>query len=311
MNIASLKPFGLNNQFIERYALKNYYLAKLYYTLLILFTDLRDKDPIIVFQMGKVGSTSIVTSLQSLDLGRPIFHVHALVEAHRKHSEVRINLSPRQYFKRSKNALISQYLEKEIHRSRKRRASPFKKKWKVITLIRDPVAQNISSFFQIVDLYVKDVFERYHNKQLEIKDLTSLFLEQYSPDCVFNNWFDLELKPVFDIDVYANTFPKANGYEIYRGEVADVLLIKLENLNQCVSEAFYHFLGLENFTLINKNIAQDKKYSSAYKEFKNTVNLPDSYINAIYALKQVQHFYTQEEIEGFKTKLKVHMNGIK
>lgn len=310
MNIATFKPFGINNQFVERYVLRNYYLAKLYYTLLILFTDLRERDPIIVFQMGKVGSTSIVTSLESLNLGRPIFHVHALVEAHRKHSEVRINLSPRQYFKRSKNALISQYLEKEIHRSRKRKASQLKKKWKVITLVRDPVAQNISSFFQIVDLYVENVYERYHNKQLEIKELTSLFLEQYSPDCIFNNWFDLELRPVFGIDVYASTFPKTKGYEIYHGEIADVLLLKLENLNQCVSEAFYHFLGLEKFTLINKNIAQNKKYSSAYKEFKNTVSLPNSYIDAIYALKQVQHFYTQEEIEGFRTKLKIQTSRI-
>ncbi len=304
MSFANLNLPTLSSRFIKKTVHRNYYLAKLYYAYLLQFTNLRDKDPLIIYQMGKVGSSSVVASLQTLGVATHIFHVHSLVEAHRKHTESRINLSPRQYFKRSKNALISQYLEKEINRSKRQKIGSFNKKWKIITLVRDPIAQNMSSFFQIIDLYITDFFKRYENKTLEVKELTELFLELYSPECVFNNWFDVEMKPVFGIDVYANEFPKSRGYEIYRGKWADLLLLRLENLNQCAGEAINEYLGIENFRLINKNIAHDKKYYSAYKEFKNTVELPESHIDSIYKLKQVQHFYTSEEIQGFRARLK-------
>ena len=304
MSFANLRLSTVNSRFLERIAHRNYYLAKLYYAYLFQFENLLDKDPLIIYQMGKVGSSSVVASLQTLGVKTPTFHVHTLVEAHRRQAETRLNLSPRLYFKRSKNALISRYLEKEINRSKGQEIGSFNKKWKVITLVRDPMAQNISSFFQVIDLYITDFFKRYESKTLQVKDLTELFLEQYSPDCIFNNWFDLEMKSVFGIDVYANKFPKSKGYEIYRGKWADLLLLRLENLSQCASEAFNEYLGIENFRLINKNIAHDKKYNLAYKEFKNTVELPDAHIDSIYKLKQVQHFYTDEEIQGFKARLK-------
>ena len=123
---------------------KNYYLAKAQYKLHFLFTDLASKEPIIIYQMGKVGSSTILRSLRALDIDTPIFHTHTLTVEGRAHGEAIFGHKPQSYFPRSKHLLESEYLCKEIERSLKRKIG----KWKVVTLVRDPIARNISSFWR-------------------------------------------------------------------------------------------------------------------------------------------------------------------
>ena len=112
-------------------------------------------------------------------------------------------------------------------------------------------------------------------------------------------WFDRKFAAVTGIDVYANQFHKERGYMRYRSKGFDVLLLKLENLRQCSREAFSEFLEIPDFRLLEANLSSQKRYYPAYKDFIQSVNIPESYLSKVYNSKYVQHFYTAEEIESF------------
>ena len=134
-----------------------------------------------------------------------------------------------------------------------------------------------------------------------MRKLSDLFFERLNHDTPLV-FFDRELKSVFGVDVFASEFPKSEGFKIYKSEKADALVIRLENLNHCFKEAFKKFLNINNFTLENTNIGKAKVYASIYKKFKETIHLPDNYLDKFYNSKYMRHFYTEMEIEGFREK---------
>lgn len=107
---------------------------------------------------------------------------------------------------------------------------------------------------------------------------------------------------MLDIDVFSSEFPKSKGYEIYETKHADLLLLKLENLNNCASDAFKTFLDIDGFTLAKSNIGDNKAYRNIYRRFLESIVLPDSYIDKMYTSKYVRHFYSEKEIEAFKAR---------
>lgn len=280
---------------------KNYLLTKLYYGRLFKKASFQGKDPLVVYQMGKVGSSSIVESLRLLNLNKCVYHVHSLdLETLSKLRKIYYGDDPYYWFKkylpRSYHLFQSEYL---YHQLKKRQEQ---KQWQIVTLVRDPVARNVSSFFQTLDLRISDFIEKYQAGMLTIAQLQQIFLEEFEEHEIPLIWLDKELKGVLGIDVYATPFPKAKGYQICRGESVEVLLIKLEMLNQCTQEAFKEFLGIENFILSQSNVADDKKYDKIYREFMQSLWLPDSYLDTMYNSKYIRHFYSNEEISRFRTK---------
>jgi hypothetical protein len=290
-------------------AQRNYKFAKRYY----IFKCHKDikrcrKPPVIVYQMGKVGSSTIQRSLKALNLDVPIFHVHYLSKSRVEELEK----ERQKYFRTEKFGLLKrpwmyQFLREELI---KRFDG---KKWKILSLTRDPVARNISAFFE--NLEFKQISEQtefevksdYYNidpiiiKSDDLEKLAILFFDRFKHDSPLD-FFDRELKSVFGIDVYSSDFPKTKGYKIYSGEKADAVIIKLEYLNQCVQLAFKEFLNLENFTLINTNIGNQKDYAAFYSQFKDFIIFPNHYLNKMYQSKYMQHFYSDEEIKQFRYK---------
>ena len=114
------------------------------------------------------------------------------------------------------------------------------------------------------------------------------------------DWFDLELKHVFGVDVFSEKFPKGKGYKIYEHELADVLLLKLEKIRECSAKAIHEFLNHKGFKLVHANRARDKKYYPIYRKFVNSIVLPEEYNELQYASSHVRHFYSEDEINAFK-----------
>jgi len=298
-----MKNNGLNSPikrllYANYHALKAYRMAKLYYANFLQYLNSRNRETVIVYQMGKVGSTTIYDSLQPLK-NLDVYHIHSLTKERIEVVEKNYKSSFRYKHSIPAHILESQYLRKKLEKGLKG-----KKKWKVVTRVRDPIARNISSFFQILEEYVGHNYQaKIESMKVEdiIEELMELFLYKYKGEKPLN-WFDIELKAVFDIDIYSREFSKSKGYEIYEAEFADALLIKLENLNECAGDAFKNFLGVSNFALINSNISSSKSYSDIYRQFLNSILLPESYINKMYTSKYMRHFYSQEEIEALKAK---------
>ena len=173
--------------------------------------------------------------------------------------------------------------------------------WNIISLVRDPIARNIATLFQVLSGFVPDWRERYANGKLDVRELQEWLINTSIINDSPNQWFDMQIKqiPAFGIDVYAEPFPKELGYKIYPGtSCARLLLIRMENLNECAERAMYEFLGLKNFTIHNTNIGEDKDYAALYRAFKQTP-LPLEYVRKIYDTKFARHFYTELELEAF------------
>ncbi len=295
-------------KFIKPLVKKNIHLAKMHYFYR------RDQQvrrlegaPILLYQMGKVGSKTIQRSLEALDLDRPIYHVHFLTPDRVQRTEK----ERRRYFGTDKEGLLRhvwlyQYLLRQMARGLDG------KKWKIVTLTREPIGRNISTFFENLDVEPVDGGRRYRIQSdyygfeidLDIEhlgELIQLFLERLCHDrpLVF---FDEEIKGMFGIDLFAGEFPVSRGYKIFEAERADALLIRLENLNDCAAEAFKEFLGIEGFTLTQANVADEKVYAPIYKRFRNSIVLPESYIEKMYSSKYVRHFYSEEEIARFRAR---------
>lgn len=259
----------------------------------------RGKTPIVVYQMGKVGSSTVVASLEASTLRQPIYHIHSLTrEGIESRRQIYARIFDQQHdadTRRMHHLLIAEQLHKRIGDGG---SAP---KWKVITLVRDPVARNISDFFQVKDYWLSGFEGGLGSSQLIMDEIIKVFMEEYHHDEALN-WFDVELKQTLGIDVFAADFPKQLGYKIYRRGRMEVLVLKLEGLNQYAQKAFKEFLGIDDLQMIEANVSSQKDYHPAYKKFQEDIKLPGSYLDSMYESKYARHFYTEEEIRSFKTR---------
>jgi hypothetical protein len=262
-------------------------------------------DPLLVYQMGKVGSTSILAGLESRLPDTPVFHVHTLSSPQLRVIENIYRNSWRDPQKRPKNSnqplhlWHSQYLEKRLADDRGQR------RWRIITLVRDPVARAISEFFEVLHLqYDYDYQGLIRERSIEevVEGARRLFMESHGAqsEAFSMAWFDRELKSVFGVDVSASPFPRATGYAIYRDGRVDVLLLKLEKLNDCAKAAFGEFLGLDQFEIPRVNDSSRKAYREVYRSFIDHFRLPVPFLDEVYASSWVELFYDADEIAAFK-----------
>ena len=103
-------------------------------------------------------------------------------------------------------------------------------------------------------------------------------------------------------DVFAQPFPTSKGYHIYSGANADLLLLRLEDLDRCAGVAFKEFLNIDGFSIESANVSADKEYGSEYSEFTRKLTLPASYIDHMYQSRFMRHFYSADERERFRLK---------
>ncbi len=91
----------------------------------------------------------------------------------------------------------------------------------MITLIRDPIARNVSAFFQAFPVHYPEVMKRYSSGVVSLQDrveeMIRLFLDDFDKHDVPIEWFGRHMQPVFEIDVYGEKFDPERGYHIYDG----------------------------------------------------------------------------------------------
>ncbi len=281
---------------------KEYFFLKQY--IKFIYANWKNKEPLFVYQMGRVGSATIVKSLMKSGFGKRIYHTHFLTEEGLTFLQEMKNRAFGDWAnvpKRSRQYILQSYFLKQ----KIKKDFSQGKKYKFVTLVRDPIATNISGFLHSLDSWLFPVnLGSNYEKKTNIEDLKKLeecFFNKYPHDYPLN-WLGRELQNFLDIDIYSTNFPKSQGYKIYRGQLVELLLIKLESLNDCGGEAFKYFLNLENFNLVKANASSGKDYYRLYKDFLDYITLPDSYLERMYSSKYAQHFYEKKEIDHFKAK---------
>jgi hypothetical protein len=247
-------------------------------------------DPIIVFQMGKVGSRSIFISIRALRMWRPLYHSHLLNDLDELEA-------------RAMGTLPDPAMElNEIERGRRLRRKvdgSRRRTWNVISLVRDPVARNISSFFEYLTDIIPDAYERLDRGELTQSELVDAFFQHHLHDRPLV-WFQTQLEPVFGIDVFSTAFEKSRGYTIYEQPRVRLLVLRLEDLQAGAEPAMKEFLGIPRFELLTTNLASKHRYAESHRRFLRDVKMPDHYLSRMYDSEFSRHFYTERELAAFR-----------
>lgn len=235
---------------------------------LFLERNLRRATPVIVYQMGKVGSSSVYRSLRQQYAG-VVLHTHGFSPKNR---------DPR--VRRVYHWAIDEKL-----------------RLNVISLVREPIGRNVSAFFENFE---RDTGVAYAESRLTINDLTRLFLERYHHEIPLE-WFDQCVLAKFGIDVFATPFPDS-GICIYTHNNVRLLVARCETDDSVKARAIGDFLGIPGFTITNANVGEEKDYAPTYKAFKASVVLPPEYVDEMCESKYFNHFYSKEVIAATREK---------
>ena len=228
-------------------------------------------NPILIYQMGKVGSQSIKFSIEEKNYKTEHLHWIGSVE-------------PKAEFPTPNEKIFKSLKKKDGNYS-------------VVVLVRNPMERNLSAFFQRIRRWTSKRPEYMSAKEVQID-----FINRYDIDYP-DKWFEEELLGVLGLDVYKNPFPHKQGYKIYNANGNKILILRLEDAEEKIEEAMSSFLGIRGVKMSRlgvyekRNVGND--FIDKYKKIKS-MRFPLHFIEKNYNLNFSKYFYTKKEIEGFK-----------
>ncbi|MCA9262625.1 MAG: hypothetical protein KDA60_02205 [Planctomycetales bacterium] len=273
------------------------------------------RDPILVYQMGKVASSSIRNSLFRC----PDPSTRLVLMSHEYHpirtrDPSHIDIEPeyrdyvlqeiehdkqvfRQFSLRKKLGwrFRERMYAEQIYRSYVKRQNY---RLRVISPIREPVGNNISMFFEVFDHYAGVTAAE---SPVDVESMIDMFLARYVHGRPLT-WFDAEVKRTLGIDVFQSTFPREQGHGVFRTGNVELLVLKSELDDETKSHAIADFLGLESLTLVRSNVSSNRGHADKYAEFKQKIRIPSALLDAMYNSKYAQFFYTPDELAQFRNK---------
>jgi hypothetical protein len=234
--------------------------------------------PVIVFQMGKVASSTIEATLHQVP-GIDVFRAHRLERAGQTKPE-----------KPGRRLLESWMVHERLIQPR----VPAK----IVTLVREPIGRNVSAYFQNIDqvLGVTDAW-----KNLTIEALARGFLEKYNHRRAIT-WFHAEFKPVLGIDVYEHPFPREEGFQRIQSGPYDALILHVELPDEVKARELARLLGINDLKLVQRNVGEKKEYAEVYQEFLRTLKLPAAYLDEMLGSKYARHFFTDPHLARVRQK---------
>jgi hypothetical protein len=238
------------------------------------------ENPVLVYQMGKVASSSIYNSLKATP-GVNALHVHRL-------NPENIELVKQDYLARgvppmdesSGLDLHERLIKPRLHA-------------RVISLLREPIGRNISAYFQNLTVFEKDGNA---HKNLNTRKLIDNFLHTYNHDVPLE-WFDTEIKTTLGIDVYEHRFPRELGYQTLSSGPYELLLMRHDLDDHLKAELIKDFLGLDNFSIKRANEGNTKEYASSYRKFLENIRIPRDYAQRMLQSRYARHFFTLTELD--------------
>lgn len=266
----------------------------------------KSAPPVLIYQMGKVGSISVYASLKNAGIPNSLFHVHQLSDEglRKKEGWLRFNGIEKipddlRFFKQ-----LRQVIDKNRTTCH----------WKIITMTREPIGLEISGIFQNMKIWYRQLLNTGNtpDKKKTLDYLHERFDKLDMSKNYYANWFDVELKAMFNIDVYSKPYDFERGFSIFTHENVSVLLIRLEDMNKSLNTAIQQFLGRDiDLDAASTNIGSRKTYSREYKKVLDILSLPRPICEKIYSTTYARHFYSTDDIARFTAKWSGGWSGIK
>jgi hypothetical protein len=239
-----------------------------------------DAPMVIVYQMGKVASSSIYDALKNRS-DCCAFHTHTLS---RTNIDARKQRTGDSFFAPDKRYRVSDALSKQVIQSRY--------PTKIITLIRDPFERNISAFFE----NSKSVQQAKQADEPFIDELIQEYLGSTN-HLLPEKWYQNEFFNALDINIFEHSFDPVSGWATIQQGPYDVLILRTTLSDEEKSKRIEDFLNIEDFTMPRSNQTGDKALKHTYQRFKSSIVFPDSIGHSILQSRFTQHFFTPTEID--------------
>ena len=265
--------------------------------------------PLLIYQPGKVGSSSILSSVQK--------DYPMAVQPHRLNSDDTHWFESTFYPEYSGHSLFESFKTgyKDTYTKLISRLKQ-KKKIKIISLVREPLIRDLSAYFQFIRQQYNTIIEApclYEGGEISLlKDSKKYFqyiLENFRGKCnwFFNEfgWFHDEFENNLGINIYDYPFEQEAGYTIIKRDNMEILLLKTEYLNS-LETVIGDFLEIPSFQLVKSNDSIEKIYRFLYKDCKKNVQFPREYVD-YKNNKYMDHFYSEKEKQQFLEKWEHHI----
>jgi hypothetical protein len=247
--------------------------------------------PVLVYTMSKVASTAVAEALRSIE-GMNVFQIHLISAESMRHVREGVR-------RRGLNSVRQgvDNLEDFGHAVVEELIKPGRPA-KIISLVREPIARNISFYFQALDglWQTKNAHER-----VGLERLLAEYHDRFPHERALN-WFDDEYKAVLGIDVYAHPFPREAGFLRIDSKPYEVLLMRHDLDDRVKEKCLAELVGVPAVSLAPKNVGAQKRYSATYREFLRRVRLPEDYVDRMLDSKYARHFFNAEELARVRAK---------
>lgn len=227
---------------------------------------------VIVYTMGKVGSSSVYYTLMKSFPFRKIFHNHFLS------SEWLTERLPNTPFMR--NIRLAKPTLRAVDR-------PDQEIY-YICMMREPIGRDLSN-----------VVQNYNHNEIDIHN-TSLgdLIPQIASDnhMFFEDWFNTDFTGHIGKAVISFPFNPVEGFSIHRiDQRKHLLLLKVEAIDDVFEKAISEFLGVQVDPQFRFNESSEKSEADFYKALKKSYRLPRNKLKKIYDSNIIKHFYDKSE----------------
>ncbi|HUF83043.1 MAG TPA: putative capsular polysaccharide synthesis family protein, partial [Acidimicrobiia bacterium] len=165
--------------------------------------------------------------------------------------------------------------------------------WRVVSMVREPIAQTVSAFFQPAQ----------RRGYLDAGATVTSLLERFGDrlDRLPLRWFETHVEPALGIDVYAEPFDVRARFQILSTSTVRLLLLRCEDL-RVAPTALAELLDVDEPVPIPRvNVGADKGYAETYAAFLAALRPSAAQLDRAYGSRLVRHFYSPDEIARFRT----------
>lgn len=239
--------------------------------------------PVLVHQMGKVGSTSLCQTLRSMGGLPPVVQTHFLTEkgiARAYATFKNWDSPPPSHLRISK--MISPFFLQKYPTSNLM--------WYVATMVRDPIARQISDIYQNPEI-VGQTARGIPDPQVVLSYLSNYFQNFDEPTDYVCHWFDTEFVQLLDIQVYERNFSEKH-YDIFKKKNVRALVFRLEDFSDIGHRALEKWLGRPvNFRAQQLNTSRERDSFNSYQSVKENLKIKRSDLEKVYSTKFSRYFY--------------------
>lgn len=237
-------------------------------------------NSVVVYQMGKVGSSSVERFLLKKEIhtlhthkisNTDIFFIHPAAISRSKYFRVKF---------------LYIFVEWIVRR----------KKCKIITIIRDPMDQALSQMFHHLAFLIYTRTNKDSRKEKVANDLFKDILIQDVNYKFADEWMKLEFNNTMGVDYLDYRFNRDLGYGFINTDMKQALVLRFENLSD-LTDVIAKFVGLDHFQLDAVNRGSHKWYGDLYDNFKATLTINKNMFSDMYETDYFKHFYQQNALK--------------